>query len=134
MDERHAESKSYNSHALFLIFLLGIEYPKVSVSKFGVLNGDDEVTIVCNVTQTNEGRGPLAALKRISWFKDDFRVQSVRWPVPNVPEYTLSSLLVRDGGNYTCVLEALLRSKKTYKVSDYIVIKCEFDIGNGTQQ
>lgn len=134
MDERHAESKSYSSHALFLIFLLGSEIPKVSVSKFGVLSGDDEVTIICNVTQTKEGKGSLAALKRISWFKDDFRVQSVRWPVPNVPEYTLSSLLVRDGGNYTCVLEVLLRGKKTYKVADYTVIKCEFDIDNGTQQ
>ena len=135
MDERHAESKSYNSHSLFLIFLLGSEIPKLSVSKFGVLNGDDEVTIVCNVTQTNEGKSPLAGLKRISWFKDDFLVRvRFRWSVPNVPEYTLSSLLVRDGGNYTCVLEVLLRGKTTYKVSDYTVIKCEFEIGNGTQQ
>ena len=115
-------------------FFLGSEIPKVSVSKFGVLNGDDEVTIVCNVTQANDGKGPLTELKRISWFKDDFRVQSVRCPVPNVPEGTLRPLLVKDGGNYTCVLEVLLRGVKTYKVSDYTVIKCEFDIGNGTQQ
>ena len=106
----------------------------MSVSKFAVLNGDEKVTIVCNVTQTNDGKGGLAELKRISWFKDDFRVQNVRCPVPDVTEDTLSPLLVRDGGNYTCVLEVLLRGKKTYKVADYTVIKCEFDIGNGTQQ
>ena len=115
-------------------YFLESEIPKVSVSKFGVLNGDDEVTIVCNVTQTSDGKSPLAELKRISWFKDDFRVQSVRCPVPNVTEDKLSPLLVRDGGNYTCVLEVLLRAKKTCKVSDYTVIKCEFHIGNGTQK
>ena len=133
MDERHAESKSYYSHALLLIVFLENEIPKVFVSKFGVLNGDDEVIIFCNVTQTNDGKGPLAALERISWFKDNFRVQSVRCPVPNVPEDTLSPLLVKNGGNYTCVLELLLRGATAYKVSDYTVIKCEFDIGNGTQ-
>ena len=75
-----------------------------------------------------DGQGPLAYYKKISWYKDGFRVQSVPCPVPHLPEETLEPLLVKfgSGGNYTCVLEVLLRSVKEYNVSDYTLIRGEF--------
>ena len=76
-----------------------------------------------------DGQGPPAYYKKISWYKDGVRVQSVRiCPVPDLPEETLGPLLVKfgSGGNYTCVLEVLLRNVKEYNVSDYTLIRGEF--------
>ena len=47
-------------------------------------------------------------------------------PVPNIPKNNLRPLLVKDGGNYSCVVEVMLRNIKECNVSDYTVVRCEF--------
>ena len=112
---------------MYLLSFLGSEIPTVSVSKFSVLHHGNEVTIACNVTA---GQGSRTYYKKISWYKDGFRVQSVRCPDQYIPEETLGPLLVRfgSGGNYTCVLEVLLRHVTKYTVSDYTLIRGELYI------
>ena len=109
----------------FVDAILGSEIPKVVVPDSKVLQHDDNVTLICNLTD----RGDQAAtpLKKISWFKDDILLESVRNPDPQNPKDTLVPLTikevgVRDGGNYTCLLEVLLRNFKEYNVSDNTAI------------
>ena len=109
----------------FVAAYLGSEIPKVVVPDSKVLQHGDDVTLICNLTD----RGDIAStpLKRISWFKDDILLESVRHPDPQNSKYTLGPLTikgvgVRDGGNYTCLLEVLLRNFREYNVSDNTVI------------
>ena len=109
----------------FVAAYLGSEIPKVVVPESKLLEENEDVTLVCNLTD----RGDLAStpLKRISWFKDDILLESVRNPDPKNSKDTLGPLTikdvgVRDGGNYTCLLEVLLRNIREYNVSDYTVI------------
>ena len=109
----------------FVAAILGSEIPKVVVPDSKVLQRDDNVTLICNLTD----RGDQAAtpLKKISWFKDDILLESVRNPDPQNPKDTLGPLTikevgVRDGGNYTCLLEVLLRNFIEYNVSDTTAI------------
>ena len=98
----------------------------VSLPRFDVLKKGEEIMLTCNVTRVKD-LGWLE-LKRISWFKDGLRVQTVRCPLPNVPEDTLQPLVVKDGGNYSCILELLLRGVFLHMVSDFVVIRCKFTI------
>ena len=109
----------------FVAAYLGSEIPKVVVPDSKVLQHGDEVTLICNLTD----RGDIAStpLKRISWFKDDILLESVRNPDPQNSKDTLGPLKikdvgVRDGGNYTCLLEVLLRNIREYNVSDNTMI------------
>ena len=107
--------------------LSGGELPKVSVSKPTILQRGADFTIVCNLTKAQYSS---ATLERISWFKDDRLKQSVRNPDSSNPENSLGPLViryagVRDGGNYTCLLQVLLRNTKQYNVSDTTVIRSE---------
>ncbi|XP_068703384.1 adhesion G protein-coupled receptor L4-like isoform X3 [Montipora foliosa] len=101
----------------------GNEIPIVLVSlpRFDVLKKGEEIMLTCNVTRVKD----LSWLKleRISWFKDGLRVQTVRCPLPNVPEDTLQPLVVKDGGNYSCILELLLQGVFLHMVSDFVVIR-----------
>ena len=110
---------------LCIIVSLGDEIPKVVVPDVNVVNHDVEVTLVCNLTE--RGSTSSTPLKRISWFKDGVLLESVRNPDPQISTDTLGPLKiakvsVRDGGNYTCLLEVLLRNFKEYNVSDDTVI------------
>ena len=103
------------------------EIPKVSVPKPSVLRHGDDFTIVCNLT---EGQG-LTPLKRVSWLKDGILRQSVRNPDPKNTKDTLGPLVlknidVRDGGEYTCLLEVLLRNVKEYNVSETTTIHSKY--------
>ena len=104
------------------------EIPKVSVPKTSILQHGDDITIVCNLT---EGIGPAALLKRVSWYKDGELLQSVRNPDIKSPQDSLGPLElknigVRDGGEYVCLLEVLLRGVKKYNVSDSTTIRSKF--------
>ena len=113
---------------LFIYFFFsGNEIPMVlvSVPKFDVLKKGEEIMIACNVTRVKDLS--WLKLKRISWFKDGLRVQTVRCPLPNVPEDTLQPLVVKDGGNYSCILELLLQGGFLHMVSDFVVIRCKFN-------
>ena len=112
----------------FVAAILGSEIPKVVVPDSKVLQHGDDVTLICNLTD----RGDQAAtpLKKISWYKDDILLERVRNPDPQNPKDTLGPLTikdvgVKDGGNYTCLLEVLLRNIREYSVSDYTVIHSE---------
>ncbi|KAJ7388457.1 hypothetical protein OS493_037525 [Desmophyllum pertusum] len=100
------------------------EIPIVVVPDTSILQHNDDITLVCNLTE----RGSLSTpLKRISWFKDGKPLESVRNPDPQNSQDTLGplklkSVSVRDGGNYTCLLEVLLRNVKAYNVSDHTMI------------
>ena len=90
----------------------------MSVPKPPVLRHGDDFTIDCNFTQ---GQG-LTPIKRASWLKDGVLMQTVRYPDPKTPRDTLGPLIlrnidVRDGGEYTCLLEVLLRNIKEYNES-----------------
>lgn len=107
---------------------LEAEIPSVTVSKFSLLQHGENIIIFCNVT-----RGQLAVrtvLKRISWFKDGVRKQTVRYPDLGKPDDTLGPMKLtndrsRDGGNYTCLLEMLLRDIKLHFVSESTLIESE---------
>ena len=107
---------------------LEAEIPSVTVSKFSVLQHGENIIIFCNVT-----KGQLAVrtvLKRISWFKDGVRKQTVRYPDLGKPDDTLGPMKLtndrsRDGGNYTCLLEMLLRDIKLHFVSESTLIESE---------
>ena len=114
----------------FVAAFLGSEIPKVVVSDSKVLEHDDDVTLICNVTE----RGNLAStpLKRISWLKDNVVLETLRNPDPQIPRDTLGPLTikdvgVRDGGKYTCLLEVLLRNIREYTVSDSTVIHSKYN-------
>ena len=100
----------------------------MTVSKFSLLQHGENIIIFCNVT-----KGQLAVstvLKRISWFKDGVRKQTVRYPDLGKPEDTLGPMRLsndrsRDGGNYTCLLEMLLRNIKLHFVSESTLIESE---------
>ena len=114
----------------FVAAFLGSEIPTVVVPDSKVFEHDDDVTLICNLTE----RGNLAStpLKRISWFKDNVLLESVRNPEPQNPRDTLGPLKikgvgVRDGGKYTCLLEVLLRNIREYNVSDNTVIHSKYN-------
>ena len=84
-----------------------------------------ELTLNCTITK--RGNKNSTPLRRISWYKDGKLLASVRNPDPENEQHFLAPLKlegvgVRDGGNYTCLLEVKLRNIKSYNVSDYIVI------------
>ena len=97
----------------------------MTVSKFSLLQHGENIIIFCNVT-----KGQPTVLKRISWFKDGVRKKTVRYPDLGKPEDTLGPMKLsndrsRDGGNYTCLLEVLLRNIKLYFASESILIESE---------
>ena len=111
------------------IVSLGDEIPKVVVPDIGVLEHDDDVTLVCNLTE--RGSTSSTPLKRMSWFKDGVLLETLRNPDPQNPRDALgpleiNSVSARDGGNYTCLLEVLLRNFKEYNVSDSTVIRGKY--------
>jgi len=101
------------------------EIPKINVLKSDILQHGDDITIVCKLTK---GEGPRTQLKSISWYKDGVLLQTVRNPDPDSPQHFLGPLVfrnvsVRDGGQYTCLLDVLLRNVKEHNVSDTTVIR-----------
>ena len=101
------------------------EIPKINVLKSGILQHGDDITIVCTLTK---GEGPRTQLKSISWYKDGVLLQTVRNPDPDNPQDFLEPLVfrsvsARDGGQYTCLLDVLLRNVKKHNVSDTTVIR-----------
>ena len=62
-------------------------------------------------------------LKQIAWFKNGRLLRSVKNPDPKDPEEALGPLVIekavaKDGGNYTCVINVVLRAVLEYNVSD----------------
>ena len=115
--------------SIYVAAFLGSEIPKVLVPDIGILQHDDDVTLICNLTE--RGNQASTPLKRISWFKDGVLLESVRNPDPQNPKDTLGPLTikgvgVRDGGKYTCLLEVLLRNIREYNVSDDTVIHSKY--------
>lgn len=78
---------------------------------------------------TSRGSG-APSLKKISWFKNGFLLESVRLPDPNSPENFLKPIMitdadVKDGGVYTCLLEVLVRGAANFNVTDYAMVTGE---------
>ena len=106
--------------------LLGSEIPKVFVPDVGDLEQNDDVTLTCNLTE--RGNQATTPLRRISWLKDGVVVDSVRNPDPGDPRDMLSPLKIKsasigDGGNYTCLLQVLLRNIIECNVTASTVIR-----------
>ena len=90
-----------------------------------MLQHGDNITIVCNLAG-NWGR---TSLTRISWYKDGILKRNVENPDKNnltIGPLVIKSAGVRDGGNYTCLLDVLLRHTKEHNVSDSSMINSEF--------
>jgi len=78
-----------------------------------------------------EGIGPVKSLRRVSWYKDGVLLQAVRNPDLNSPQDSLGPLVlknvgVRDGDEYTRLLEVLLRSVRKHNLFDTTVIRSKF--------
>ena len=86
-------------------------------SKVDVLRKGEEITITCNVTQA----GNHGDLGIISWFLDGFPVRCAAYRY----QETILPLVVRKGGNYSCVLELSLRNTLKHVVSDFVIIRCK---------
>jgi len=111
---------------LVFLRLLGNEIPKVVVPDVGYVEENDDVTLTCNLTE--RGNQASTPLKRISWLKDGVVLDSVRNPDPADPRDMLSPLKIksasiRDEGNYTCLLQVLLRNVIDYDVTASTVIR-----------
>ena len=105
----------------------------MTVPKLSVLRHGENTTLRCNLTK-NEQVHTQTGLKRVSWYKDGVLLESIRNPDPNEPLDSLRPLVlgnigVRDGGNYTCLLEVKLRNIRNYNVSDSTMVesKCTVD-------
>ena len=105
----------------------------MTVPKLSVLRHGENTTLRCNLTKNEQVNTP-AGLKRVSWYKDGVLLESIRNPDPNEPLDSLRPLVldnigVRDGGNYTCLLEVKLRNIRKYNVSDSTMVesKCTVD-------
>ena len=96
----------------------------MTVSKISQLRHGGSTTLTCKITKQDRQTG----LKRISWYKGGVLLESFRNPDPDQPLDTLSPLVllnigVRDGGNYTCLLEVKLRNIRNYNVSDSTMVE-----------
>ena len=105
----------------------------MTVPKLSVLRHGESTTLRCNLTK-NEQVQTQTRLKRASWYKDGVLLESIRNPDPNEPLDSLRPLVldnigVRDGGKYSCLLEAKLRNIRNYNVSDSTMVesKCTVD-------
>lgn len=111
-----------------MLFFLASEIPKVAVSKVKILEHNMDASIICNMTERGSQNTRLV---KVSWFKDGVVNRTVL--IPNPPNsnnplgpFVLEDVGVKDGGEYTCLLEVLLRDKRPYNVTDSTVIssKC----------
>ena len=105
---------------------LGSEIPKIVVPDVVDVEGNDDVTLTCNLTE--RGSQYFTHLKRISWLKDGVVLSSVRNPDPEDPRDMPSQLKIKyasikDGGNYTCLLQVLLRQFIEYTVTASTIIR-----------
>ena len=100
--------------------------PSLSVSKFNsVLQPRENIVIFCNIT---EGKPAFRTrLWRISWFNDEMLMVSSGWCPPPEPILTMNVANKRFGigGNYTCLVEVLLRHVKPYNLSGNTMIESE---------
>ncbi|XP_066020994.1 hemicentin-1-like [Pocillopora verrucosa] len=127
--ECHAFAKNESTpkrHGFSISVITRDEIPKAVVVPH--TNFVDKLTLSCSLTKRGNKYG--TPLKRISWYKDGKLLVSLRNPDPEIEKVLIAPLKfedvgVRDGGNYTCLLEVKLRHIKSYNVSDYIVIHIE---------
>lgn len=101
------------------------EIPKVTVTPdTQVLKHDEDLTLFCNLTNKGSDGNKL---EKMYWFKDDVLLDSLK-----IEESEKDSLEfpreikrvgVRNGGIYSCVLEAKLRGVLGHNVSDDAMIR-----------
>ena len=111
-----------------MLFLLGNEIPIVTVSKTRALQHGDNFTIVCGVTNLHLS----TLLRTLSWYKDGVLKRHVYVKNPNPGNASdafgplvVENAVVKDGGNYTCVLHLLLRGVAEHNVSNTSVVQSE---------
>ena len=111
-----------------MFFLLGNEIPIVTVSTTRELQHGDNFTIVCSVTNLNL----KTSLRTLSWYKDGVLRRHVYFKNPNpgnvsdaLGSLVVENAVVKDGGNYMCLLHVLLRGFKEHNVSNTIVVQSE---------
>lgn len=100
----------------------------MAVSKVKILEHDADASIFCNMTERGSANTKLV---KVSWFKDGVVNRTVLitgQPKSNNPlePLFLKDVGVKDGGEYTCLLEVRLRDQRPYNVTDSTVIssKC----------
>ena len=120
------KAESFHSFSWYCISIhTGSAIPQIVVSKAGVLEHNGNITLICNISE--RGDQVSTALTSISWLKDGVALsKSTRYPVDldSFP-LVLQELKESDNGNYTCVVQALLRHVLKYNVTDYILIEVE---------
>ena len=105
---------------------LGSEIPKIVVPDVVDVEDNDDVTLTCNLTE--RGSQSSTHLKRISWLKDGVVLSSVQNPDPGDPkdmpsQFKIKYANIKDGGNYTCLLQVLLRQFKEYNVAASTIVR-----------
>ena len=111
-----------------MLFLLGNEIPIVTVSTTRALQHGDNFTIVCGVTNLHLS----TSLRTLSWYKDGVLKCHVYFKNSNpgnvsdaLGSLVVENAVVKDGGNYTCVVHLLLRRFKEHNVSNTSVVQSE---------
>ena len=100
----------------------------MTVSTTRELQHGDNFTIVCSVTNLNL----KTSLRTLSWYKDGVLKRHVHFKNPNpgnvsdaLGSLVVENAVVKDGGNYMCLLHVLLRRFKEHNVSNTIVVQSE---------
>ncbi|XP_074630031.1 uncharacterized protein LOC141888882 isoform X2 [Acropora palmata] len=118
------DNTTLRKHGFSVSVIRGREIPTIHVTKPGSLQHGQNYVLRCNVTSRGSG---APSLKKISWFKNGFLLESVRLPDPNSPKDFLKPIMIRDadvkdGGVYTCLLEVLVRGAANFNVTDYAMV------------
>ncbi|XP_044181883.1 uncharacterized protein LOC114974977 isoform X2 [Acropora millepora] len=118
------DNTTLRKHGFSVNVIRGREIPTIHVTKPGSLQHGQNYVLRCNVTSRGSG---APSLKKISWFKNGFLLESVRLPDPNSPEDFLKPIMitdadVKDGGVYTCLLEVLVRGAANFNVTDSAMV------------
>ena len=118
-------SKLFKNKESTIIAFPENEIPKVTVTPdTQILKHDEDLNLFCNLTNKGSDGNKL---EKMYWFKDDVLLDSLK-----IEESEKDSLEfpreikrvgVRNGGIYSCVLEAKLRGVLGHNVSDDAMIR-----------
>ena len=129
--DRRMPKRANEKNSVWIVSFLESKIPKVAISQVGTVKHGNSVPITCNLTE--RGSRQDSKLLNVSLIKNNVLIHRANVsedPPPNstilLGPFNLKNVGVNDGGNYTCLLEVLLKNKTPYKVTDSTLLtsKC----------